>query len=84
MEAYSWLIILAAWWMLLALGLAGGDPLAVGRAGREAPAIRLAKWTYRSWKARHGASETPRHAAQPAPRIGTPARQSESGFHAVA
>ena len=44
MEAYFWIVIVAAWSLLLLLGLAGGDPLAKGRAGREAPGITFAKW----------------------------------------
>ena len=81
MEAYTWLIILAAWSLLLALGLAGGDPLAMGQPGREALAVKLAKWMHHTMKERQGASVLKAPALPP---HAVPARQSGSGFHAVA
>ena len=77
MEAYIWLIILATWSLLLLFGLAGGDPLAVGRPGHEAPAIRLAK-RLRTLARSRSALATPR---LDVPR---PTRPSESGLHAIA
>ena len=82
MEGYAWLIVLGAWSLLLALGLAGGDPLAVGRPGQEAPAIKLARWAHGWLKAQRSAEAAA--AAPERPRAGAPARQSGSGFHAVA
>jgi hypothetical protein len=79
MEQYTWLVILAAWSLLLLLGLAGGDPLAVGQPGREAPLIKLARWAHRSMRARATAGE----AAAPPVRFPAPARPSESGLHAA-
>ncbi len=79
MEQYTWLFILAAWSLLLALGLAGGDPLAMGQPGREAPAVKLAKWAHRTLRGG-------RESVQPTPhaqRHRTPARTSESGLHAA-
>ncbi len=47
MEAYAWIIILGTWLLLLLLGLAGGDPLAAGRPGQEAPAVAFVRWLQR-------------------------------------
>lgn len=73
MEAYTWVIILAAWSLLLLLGLAGGDPLAAGQPGREAPAIALTRWLHRR--------TTRRPAVRAQPRA---ERTRESGLHATA
>jgi hypothetical protein len=78
MEQYTWLIILAAWSLLLALGLAGGDPLALGQPGREAPAVKLAKWVRRT-----AAASWPSAPVTRLPRRAAPARHSESGLHAA-
>jgi hypothetical protein len=85
MEQYTWLIILAAWSLLLALGLAGGDPLAVGQPGREAPAIKLVKWAHRTTRdlRTRGAGGRDGQDTARARRYPAPARPSESGLHAA-
>jgi hypothetical protein len=83
MEQYTWLVILFAWSLLLLLGLAGGDPLAVGQPGREAPLIKLARWAQRAAATRaaaHAAGAA--HRERPA-HFPPPARPSESGLHAA-
>jgi hypothetical protein len=91
-ESYTWLVILGGWSLLLLLGLAGGDPLAAGRPGQEAPAFRLARWVACAWgRARAGAGVAGREAGatrRPAApgRAVPPAagqRPTESGLHAV-
>lgn len=77
MEQYTWLIILAAWSLLLALGLAGGDPLAAGQPGREAPAVKLAKWARRTLISSRPIEQSPRRAPRHTPPA---ARHSESGL----
>lgn len=77
MEAYTWIIILACWILLLLLGLAGGDPLAAGRPGHEAPAVAAGKWLYRAWLTRAARQPTPS-------RRGAAAHPTESGLHAIA
>jgi hypothetical protein len=76
-EQHAWALILAGWLFLLLLGLAGGDPFAAARRGREAPAIAFVKWLHRlSIAARQTAS-------RPAPAP-TPIRPAtESGLHAA-
>jgi hypothetical protein len=83
MEQYTWLIILAAWSLLLALGLAGGDPLAVGQPGREALAVKLAKWAHRAARELRTRGAAQERDAVPARRYPAPPRASESGLHAA-
>ena len=76
MEAYTWLIILAAGSLLFLIGLSGGDPLTARQPGKEVPATALAMWFKRRWETRREA------AAMPA--AGAVTRATESGLHAVA
>jgi hypothetical protein len=70
--------MLAGWALLLLLGLAGGDPFAAGRPGREAPAIAFAKWLHRRWASRQPAAPP----ISPPVVALTPARRTPgSGFH---
>jgi hypothetical protein len=84
MEPFTWLILLAAWSLLLLLGLAGGDPLAPGRPGREAPLVKAATaLSHRLSRGRADAARpTPRQVS--APRDPAPRHPSESGLHALA
>ena len=75
LEQYAWLIILGGWSVLLLLGLAGGDPLAAGQPGREAPAVAFVKWLYGRGHAL---------LAPPAREVPAPRRPTESGLHPVA
>ena len=80
MDSYTWVLILAAWSLLLLLGLAGGDPLAAGRPGREAPAIAGVKWLTRRLRTALAGTGRP---AVPARRV-PPRHATESGLHAIA
>lgn len=55
MESFTWVIALGVWSTLLALGMAGGDPLAAGRPGREAWAVKVVFGVARWSKRRRGA-----------------------------
>lgn len=77
MDSYVWLVILGAWSLLLLLGLAGGDPLAAGQPGREAPAVAFVKWLHRLYRAWTAPTAPSRPRSIPA------RRPTESGLHAA-